>query len=92
MDECVYVQRCVSVDDYLTSPIPQLDHVTCPLSDVSIRRVSPVCNFDPAHKTCSPRFLNVNRFIRTLTTKVTRVHITISGAFSRISIFLTTPT
>ena len=40
MDECVYVQRCVSVDDYLTSPIPNLDHVTCPLSDVSIRRVN----------------------------------------------------
>ena len=47
-------------------------------------RGSPVCNFNPAHKTCYPRFLDVNRFIRTLTTKVTRVHITISGAFSRI--------
>ncbi|XP_063681020.1 DNA polymerase zeta catalytic subunit-like isoform X2 [Bolinopsis microptera] len=39
MDECVYVQRCVSVDDYLTAPIPQLDHVTCPLSGLPIRRV-----------------------------------------------------
>ena len=40
MDECVYVQRCVSVDDYLTAPLPQLDHVTCPLSGLPIRRVS----------------------------------------------------
>ena len=62
MDECVYVQRCVSVDDYLTSPIPQLDHVTCPLSDVSIRRVDlfQIIKMCPVQKICETFYNNNN--------------------------------
>ena len=56
-----------------------------------ISQNTPVPGCNPAHKRRSPRFLDVNRLIRPFRTKLTRVHIVTSGAFCRISLFLTAP-
>ena len=39
MEECVYIQRCVTVDDYMSTTIHVLDLAVCPLSGLGIRKV-----------------------------------------------------